>query len=63
MQAIVMLINEIPYLMAPASLIAAIMVIALITVIMRLTAQAFKVMMFGTMMALTAAAFVMNSIL
>ena len=63
MQSIVMLTNEIPYLMAPATLIAAILVISSITAIIRLTEQAFKVMMLGTMVALTAAAFVMNSIL
>jgi hypothetical protein len=47
------LANEIPWVMAPASLIAAILAASLINVVIQLTEKAFKVMALAVMLALT----------
>ena len=52
MQSIVVLANEIPWVMAPASLIAAMLVTSLIKAVIQLTEKAFKVMALGVMLAL-----------
>jgi len=52
MQSIVVLANEIPWVMAPASLIAAMLVTSLIKAVIQITEKAFKVMALGVMLAL-----------
>jgi len=51
MQSIVVLANEIPWVMAPASLIAAMLVTSLIKAVIQITEKAFKVMALGVMLA------------
>ena len=53
MQTLIWLSNDIPYIMAPAALIAALVGISTIAAVIRLTQQASKVMMVGVMIALT----------
>ncbi len=53
MQTLIWLANDIPYIMAPAALIAAMVGISAIAAAIRLTQQASKVMMVGVMIALT----------
>jgi hypothetical protein len=53
MQTLTWLANDIPYIMAPAALIAAMVGISTIAAVIRLTPQASKVMMVGVMIALT----------
>jgi hypothetical protein len=53
MHSIIVLANEIPWVMAPASLIAAILVASLIKVVIQLTEKAFKVMALVVMLAMT----------
>ena len=53
MQTLTWLTNEIPFVMAPAALIAAMLGISVIASVIRLTQQASKVMMVGVMIALT----------
>ena len=53
MQTLIWLANDIPYVMAPAALIAAMVGISAIAAAIRLTQQASKVMMVGVMIALT----------
>ena len=53
MQTLIWLANDIPYIMAPAALIAVLVGISTIAAVMRLTQQASKVMMVGVMIALT----------
>ncbi len=53
MQPLIWLANDIPYIMAPAALIAAMVGISAIAAVIRLTQQASKVMMVGVMIALT----------
>jgi len=53
MQTLIWLANDIPYIMAPAALIAAMVGISAIAAVIRLTQQASKVMMIGVMIALT----------
>ena len=53
MQTLIWLANDIPYVMAPAALIAAMVGISAIAAVIRLTQQASKVMMVGVMIALT----------
>ncbi len=55
-QSFFVLANEFPWLMAPASLIAAILIITLIKAVFQLTEKAFKVMMIAVMIALTGGA-------
>ena len=53
MQSIFVLANEIPWVMAPASLIAAMLLISMIRAVIQLTEKAFKVMAIGVILALT----------
>ena len=53
MQTLIWLANDIPYIMAPAALITALVGISTIAAVVRLTQQASKVMMVGVMIALT----------
>ena len=53
MQTLIWLANDLPYIMAPAALIAAMVGISAIAAVIRLTQQASKVMMVGVMIALT----------
>ena len=62
MQSIVTLANEIPLIMAPASLIAAMIIISGIVVMMRHTESVFKIMMLWAVLILTLAAIVMRTI-
>ena len=62
MQTLIWLTNEIPFVMAPAALIAAMLGITAITVVMRLTQQASKVMMVGVMIALTAGVMIIEAV-
>ncbi len=62
MQSIVTLANEIPLIMAPASLIAAIIIISGIVVMMRHTESIVKITMLLAVLILTLAAIVMRTI-
>lgn len=62
MQSIVTLANEIPWIMAPASLITAMVIISGIVVMMRHAEAVFKIMMFWAVLILTLAAIVMRTI-
>ena len=53
MQTLIWLANDIPYIMAPAAFVAAMVGISAIAAAIRLTQQASKVMMVGVMIALT----------
>jgi hypothetical protein len=53
MQTIAMLTNEIPWLMAPASLIAAMVVISVITVVIRLAKEESQMMVVWVILVLT----------
>jgi len=61
MDSIVMLINEIPWVMAPASLVAGLLVASLIRAVMQFTEKSFKVMVVGVMLALTAGILMIQS--
>ena len=62
MQTFIWLTNEIPYVMAPAALIAAMLGISIFTSVIRITQQASKVMMVGVMIALTVGVVVIQSV-
>jgi hypothetical protein len=62
MQSIVTLANEIPWIMAPASLIAAMTIISGIGVLMRYTGSIIKVAMLWAVLNVTLAAIVMRII-
>jgi hypothetical protein len=62
MQTLIWLTNEIPYVMAPAALIAAMLGISVFTSVIRITQQASKVMMVGVMIALTVGVVVIQSV-
>jgi hypothetical protein len=62
MQTLIWLTNEIPYVMAPATLIAAMLGISVFTAVIRITQQASKVMMVGVMIALTVGVVVIQSV-
>jgi len=62
MQTLIWLTNEIPYVMAPAALIAAMLGISVFTSVISLTQQASKVMMVGVMIALTVGVVVIQSV-
>ena len=53
MKTIRMLAYEIPWVMAPASLIASMLLIALIKAVVQLTEKSFKVMALSVVLALT----------
>jgi len=62
MQTLIWLTEEIPLVMAPAALIAAMLGISAITVVMRFTQQASKVVMVGVMIALTVGVVIIQSV-
>jgi len=62
MQTLIWLTNEIPFVMAPAALIAAMLGISVFTSVIRITQQASKVMMVGVMIALTVGVVVIQSV-
>lgn len=62
MQTLLWLVDEIPYVMAPASIIAAITVITLITKGIRITQKASRVMMIGVMIALTVGVVIIQTV-
>jgi hypothetical protein len=62
MHSIVTLANEIPWIMAPASLIAAMTIISGIVVVMRYTESIIKITMLWAVLNLTLAAIVMRII-
>ena len=62
MQTLIWLTNEIPFVMAPAALIAAMLGISVYTSVIRVTQQASKVMMVGVMIALTVGVVVIQSV-
>ena len=61
MQTLIVLAHDIPWLMAPASLIAAMAIISITAVVIRLTQRASKVMMLGVMIALTVGVMLMQA--
>ena len=61
MDSIVMLINEIPWVMAPAFLVAGLLVASLIKAAIQFTEKSFKVMAIGVMLALTAGMIMMQT--
>ena len=60
MQSLVVLTHDIPWVMAPASLIAAMALISIGATVIRLTQRASKVMMLGVMIALTVGVMLMQ---
>jgi hypothetical protein len=62
METLIWLTNEIPHVMAPAALIAAILGISAVTSVIRLTQQASKLMMVGVMIALTVGVVIIQSV-
>jgi hypothetical protein len=60
MESITMLISELPMVMAPASLIAALLAATLIRAAVRLTGKPVKIMAVGVMSALTAGTVIMK---
>jgi low affinity Fe/Cu permease len=62
MQTLIWLTNEIPFVMAPAALIAAMLGILIVTSVVRLTQQASKVMMVGVMIALTVGVVIIQAV-
>ncbi len=61
MNTIVMLINEIPEVMAPAFLVAGLLFILLTRAAIQLTESLFKIVAIGVMSALTAGMIMMKS--
>jgi hypothetical protein len=62
MDTLIWLTNEIPFVMAPAALIAAMLGVSVVTSVIRLTQQASKVMMIGVMIALTVGVVIIQSV-
>jgi len=62
MQTLIWLTNEIPFVMAPAALIAAMLGILIVTSVVRLSQQASKVMMVGVMIALTVGVVIIQAV-
>lgn len=60
MQSIVVLTQDLPWVMAPASLIAAMVIISIIAAAGRLMQKASKVMMLGVMIAVTVGVMLMQ---
>jgi hypothetical protein len=56
-----MLTNELPLVMAPATLMAALLTVSLIRAIFRFKRKPFKAMAIGVMVALSAGMFMMQS--
>ena len=61
METIVMLTDELPLVMAPASLIAALLAASVVTAVIRFKKKPFKVMAIGVMLALSAGMLMMQS--
>ncbi len=62
MQSLAILARDIPWVMAPATLIAAIALVSAIVALFRLTQQATRAMILGVMTALTAGAVLLQFI-
>lgn len=62
MQSMVTLANQIPWIMAPASLIGSLVAISVVTVVIQNTQQAFKLATVSVMTMLTLAAMMMHII-
>jgi hypothetical protein len=62
MQSLVILAQDLPWVMAPASLIAAMAIISISAAVIRFTQKAFKVMMLGVMIALTVGVMLMQAV-
>ena len=60
MQTLAVLAQDIPWVMAPAALIAAMAIISIMTSVFRITQKASKVMMLGVMIALTVGVMLMQ---
>ena len=60
MQSLVILSQDIPWVMAPASLIAAMALISITAAVILLTQRSSKVMMLGVMIALTVGVMLMQ---
>ena len=60
MQSLLTLAQEIPWIMAPATLIAAMALISIAAAVIRLTQKASKIMMLGVMIALTVGVMLMQ---
>ncbi len=60
MQSLLTLAQEIPWIMAPATLIAAMALISITAAVIRLTQKASKIMMLGVMIALTVGVMLMQ---
>ena len=60
MQSLVILAQDIPWVMAPASLIAAMAIITISAAVIRFTQKASKIMMLGVMIALTVGVMLMQ---
>ena len=61
MESVVMLTNELPMVMAPASLIAALLGASMISAVIRFQKKPFKVMAIGVMLALSAGMLMIKS--
>jgi hypothetical protein len=61
METIVMLTNELPLVMAPATLMAALLTVSLIRAFFRFKRKPFKVMAIGVMAAISAGMIMMQS--
>jgi hypothetical protein len=60
MQSLLILAQDIPWVMAPATLITAMAIISIAAAVIRLTQKASKVMMLGVMIALTVGVMLMQ---
>lgn len=60
MQSLAILAQDIPWVMAPASLIAAVAIISIVVTVSRLMQKASKVMMLGVMIAVTVGVMLMQ---
>ena len=60
MQSLLILAQDIPWVMVPASLIAAMAIISITAAVIRLTQKASKVLMLGVMIALTVGVMLMQ---
>jgi hypothetical protein len=60
MQTLAVLAQDIPWVMAPAALIAAMAIVSIMTSVIRMTQKASKVMMLGVMIALTVGVMLMQ---
>lgn len=60
MQSLLILAQDIPWVMAPAALIAAMAIISITAAVIRLTQKASKLMMLGVMIALTVGVLLMQ---